>query len=140
VVIVERSASAGSVKRGEWVMYSLQDRSAGYAHGEGGAVWVRSGFGIGPVLAMAGDRVSFGTNSFAVNGVEQPRLPHMPQGGDLIVPEKNWFIWPEFDMSGHGQTSEAVISATMLQMATVPEDRFDGKPFKRWFWRIQNLP
>ena len=61
----------------------------------------------------------------------------MPQGGDLIVPEKKWFIWPELGISGHGNAGEAVISATMLQLATVPEDRFVGKPFKRWFWRKQ---
>ena len=137
VVILEKSASAGSVKRGEWILYSLPGREAGNPHREGGAVWVQSGFGFGPVLATAGDRVSFGTKSFAVNGVERLRLPHMPQGGDLIVPEKNWFIWPEFGISGHGNTSEAVISATMLQLATVPEDQFVSKPFKRWFWREQ---
>ena len=137
VFIVERSVAAGSVERDEWVMYSLPGSSAGNAHGAGGAVWVQSGFGFGPVLAMAGDRVSFGTDSFAVNGVERPRLPHMPQGGGLIVPEKNWFIWPDFGISGHGDVGEAVISATMLQLATVPEDQFVGKPFKRWFWREQ---
>jgi len=139
VVILEKSASAGAVKRGEWVLYSLPGRLAGNAHGEGGAVWVQSGFGFGPVLATAGDRVSFGTNSFAVNGFEQLRLPHMPQGGDLIVPEKKWFIWPDYGISGHGNVGEAVISATILQLATVPEDQFVGKPFKRWFWRKQIL-
>ncbi len=137
VVIVDKSASAGGVKRGEWVMYSFSGLEARNAHREGGAVWVQSGFGFGPALATAGDRVSFGTNSFAVNGAEQPRLPHMPQGGGLIVPEKNWFIWPEFAISGHGNIGEAGISATMLQLATVPEDQFAGKPFKRWFWREQ---
>ncbi len=140
VFIVERSASAGSIKSGEWVLYSFPERFAGNAHGEGGAVRVQEGFGFGPVLAMAGDRVSFAPNSYAVNGVERPRLPHMPQSGELVVPEKNWFIWPDFGISGHGNTSEAVISATMLQLATVPEDQFVGKPFKHWFWHKQNLP
>ena len=79
VVIVEKSASAGGVERDEWVIYSLPGSSAGNAHGAGGAVRVQAGFGFGPVLAMAGDRVTFGTNSFAVNGVERPRLPHMPK-------------------------------------------------------------
>jgi hypothetical protein len=88
---------------------------------------------------MAGDSVAFLTNSFAVNGVERPLLPHMPTSGNLTVPEKNWFIWPELGISGHGNTSEAVISSTMLQLATVPEDQFTGKPFKRWFWRKQIL-
>jgi hypothetical protein len=137
VIIVEKSASASGVKTGEWVLYLLQSRLAGNAHGAGGAVWVRDGSGFGPVLAMAGDRVSFATNSFTVNGVERRSLPHMPQSGELIVPENNWFIWPELGISGHGNVGEAVISATMLQLATVPEDQFVGKPFKRWFWRKQ---
>jgi hypothetical protein len=138
VIVVEKFASANAIKRGDWVMYSLQNHSAGNPH-EGGAVWVREGFGWGPVLAMAGDSVGFSTNSFAVNGVERPLLPHMPTSGNLTVPEKNWFIWPELGISGHGNTSEAVISGTMLQLATVPEDQFTGKPFKRWFWRKQIL-
>ena len=139
VVIVGKFTLAGSVKRGDLVMYSLQDSFAGNGHGEGGAIWVREGFGWGPVLAMAGDRITFTTNSFAVNGVEQTLLPHMPQGGELIVPENKWFIWPELGISGHGNTSETVISDTMLRLATVPEDQFVGKPFKRWFWRKQIL-
>ena len=137
VIVVGKFASARSIKRGEWVMYSLPRLFAGNAHGEGGAVWIREGYGWGQVLAVAGDRVSFGTNSFSVNGAERPRLPHMPQGGDLTVLEKKWFIWPELGISGHGNTSEAIISATMLQLATVPEGQFVGKPFKRWFWREQ---
>jgi hypothetical protein len=32
------------------------------------------------------------------------------------------------------------VSATMLQVASVPETRFVGKPFKRWFWRQRPLP
>jgi hypothetical protein len=133
VIVVGKFASASGVKRGEWVLYSLPGH-------DGGAVWVQSGFGFGPVLAVAGDRISFGTNTFAVNDVERPRLPHMPKGGDLIVPENNWFIWPDFGISGHGNVGEAVISATMLQLATVPVNQFVGKPFKHWFWRKQNLP
>ena len=140
VVIVDKSAFAGGVKRGEWVMYLLSGLEAGNAHREGGAVRIQAGFGFGPVLAMAGDRVSFATNSFTVNGVERTPLPHMPRSGELIVPENNWFIWPELGISGHGNTSETVISAMMLQLATVPEDQFVGKPFKRWFWRKQILP
>jgi hypothetical protein len=139
VVIVGKFASAGSIKRGDWVMYSLPGHIAGHAHEEGG-IWVREGYGWGPVLAMPGDRVTFAANAFAVNGVEQPLLPHMPHGGDLIVPENKWFIWPKLGISGHGNASETVISGTMLQLATVSQDQFVGRPFKRWFWRKQILP
>lgn len=140
VFIVEKSAVAGRIERGDWVMYSLTAHFRGNAHQAGGAVRINEGFGLGPVLAMAGDCVSFGTNAFTVNGVARPLLPHMPQNGSLTVPQNNWFIWPDFGISGHGNANEETISATMLQVATVPESQFIGKPFKRWFWRKQILP
>lgn len=136
VVVVKKFIGPAAVKRGDWVLYSLPDYSAGSPHG-GGAVRVRAGYGWGPVLAVAGDRVTFSTNRFAVNGVNHPLRPHMPQSGELVVPEKDWFIWPELDISGHGNVGEAVISGTMLQLALVPENQFAGKPFHRWFWREQ---
>jgi hypothetical protein len=137
---VQKLTSPGVIKRGDWVMYSLQNLNSGDPHREGGAVRSQAGYGLEPVLAVAGDSVTFSTNSFAVNGVEHPLLPHMPNSGEVIVPEKNWFIWPELGISGHGNTSEASISDAMLRLATVPENQFVGKPFKRWFWRKQILP
>ena len=111
----------------------------GDAHGEGGAVRVQAGLGMGPVLALAGDRVEFSETAFTVNGVTKPLRPHMPTSGGLVVPEKHWFVWPEFDISGHGNASEANLSAVMLQMSTVSEVEFIGKPFKHWFWRRQMI-
>ena len=92
------------------------------------------------MLATAGDRVEFSTNGFAVNGVLQARLPHMPETGGLVVPENHWFIWPKLAISGNWDVGEANISSAMMQMASVSEDQFVGKPFKRWFWRKQILP
>ena len=136
VMIVQRLGAPHDIKRGDWVMYSQNDGETGDAH-RGGAVWVRAGFGCGPVLAVAGDRVEFSTNAFRVNGEARPLLPHMPNSGTLTVPEKHWFIWPDFDIYEHGNIGEANISATMLQMATVSQTQFIGKPFKRWLWRRQ---
>ena len=120
-------------------MYSLADEQTGEAH-HGGAVWVRSGFGFGPVLAVAGDRVVFSTKVFRVNGKAQLLLPHMPTSGKVVVPENHWFIWQEFDISGHGNVGEANISAAMLDMAVVSQKQFLGQPFKRWLWGQQVLP
>jgi hypothetical protein len=139
VIIVHRLGAPHDIKRGDWVMYSQNSGQTGEAH-NGGAVWVQAGFGWGPVLAMAGDRVKFSTNAFMVNGKTQPLLPHMPTSGEVVVPEKHWFIWPELDISGHGNVGEVNISAAMLQMATVSQEQFIGKPFKRWFWRRQITP
>jgi hypothetical protein len=140
VVIVHRLSAPPDIKRGDWVMFSQNSQQTGDAHQGGGAVRVQAGFGWGPVLAGAGDRVEFSTNAFRVNGEARPLLPHMPSSGTLTVPEKHWFIWPDFDISEHGNIGEANISATMLQMATVSQTQFIGKPFKRWLWRRQIIP
>ena len=137
VVIMQQVSSPSRIKSGDWVMYSLKSESMGDAHRGGGAVWIQAGLGFGPVLALAGDSVEFSTNCFTVNGVAQPLRPHMPTSGELVVPEKHWFVWPEFDIYQHGNVSEANLTAIMLQMSTVSEVEFIGKPFKHWFWRRQ---
>jgi hypothetical protein len=140
VVIVHRLSTPPDIKRGDWVMFSQQGSEMGDAHQGGGAVRVQAGFGWGPVLAVARDRVEFSTNAILVNGEARPLLPHMPHSGTFTVPEKHWFIWTDFDIYEHGNIGEANISATMLQMATVSQTQFIGKPFKRWLWRRQITP
>ena len=137
VVIVHRGLSPGRIRRGDRILYLLGEEEAGEAHRGGGAVWVQGGYGFGPVLALAGDRVEFSTNSYNVNGVAHPLLPYMPGGGQVTVPEKQWFVWPEFDISMRGNVNEANITAMMLQLATVPENHFAGRPFNSWFGRRQ---
>ena len=83
------------------------------------------------------DRVRFSKAAFEVNGAGQPRLAHMPETGELIMAEKHWFAWPDFAITGHGNVAEAGVSAALLRMATISEQQFAGKPFKRWFWRRQ---
>jgi hypothetical protein len=133
VVVAQKLASLRAVQRGEWIAYALPD-----SQGEG--VYVRSGFGLGPVLATAGDRVRFAAGAFEVNGVAHPRLPHMQASGELVIPEKHWFVWPDIAISGHGNASVAGVPATMLRMAMISESQFVGKPFKYWFWRRQLPP
>lgn len=139
VVVVQTFSSPSSIRRGDWLVYSLANRSVGDAHGEGGAVWARAGFGWGPVLGVAGDRIRFTPQTFEINGVAQRSLPHMPVAGELVVAEKHWFLWPEIVISGRGNTAEATIANAMLQVATVAETQFVGKPLKRWFGRRQIL-
>ena len=131
VVVVQTGSSSKAVWRGDWIAYALSREG-------GNESYVRGGLSLGPVLAVAGDRVRFTPGGFEVNGVRHPLLPHMPTSGEMIVAEKHWFVWPDFAMRGHGNMMNA--SATMLQLASVPETRFVGKPFKRWFWRRQLLP
>lgn len=132
VVVVDRTASARVVRRGDWIAYSIDsDAAAG--------VVVQAGYGLSPVLAMPGDHVRFTTNSFEVNGLAQDRHASMPQGGEFVIPEKRWLVWPDIAMLGHGHVNESQITTMLLEIAIISEDRFAGKPFKRWFWRRQHV-
>src|SRR5262245_44804548 len=135
VVIVQRSVSVDAIRRGDVVAYSAGESSRGTAHGVGGAVYVQAGLGCAEVLAVGGDRVKFLSDGFEVNGRKQPLLADMPQSGELIVPEKHWFIWPQFDINFRGNASPGAITATKLGMATVAQDQFLAKPYRHWFGR-----
>lgn len=134
VVVVQRMVSADAIQRGDWIAYTLpSDRGVT-------GVRIREGLGLGPVLAAEGDHIQFMTNGFTINGVLRALLPHMPQGGELVVPEKHWFVWPDLAISINGNVGEGPISASMLQLAIISESEFIGKPFRRWFWRRQLFP
>jgi len=92
------------------------------------------------VLALAGDRVVFSTNSFSVNGIWHTNLAHMSVSGEFTVPENHWFIWPNLGISGYGDVGEGRINIAMLGLSDVAETNFFGKPLHRWFWRKQKLP
>jgi hypothetical protein len=139
VIVVQRSFQPRHIQRGDWVAYTFDENNVGNNY-HNGAVWLRNGMSLGPVLALAGDQVTFFTNSFLVNGILHTNLPHMPQTGALTVPENHWFIWPNLDISGHGEVGEARISSAILGLADVAETNFFGKPLHRWFWRKQILP
>jgi len=140
VVVMQPRLVADEVKRGDRIMFDLEEAEIGRAHGLGGAVRVNAGVGWGPVLGLPGDQVSFSTNSISVNGVVLPSLAHMPAGGEMLVPTNRWFVWPEFVISSHGNVSEENISALILQMATVSATQMTGRPYPTWFWRKQKLP
>jgi hypothetical protein len=139
VFVVQRIFLPHAIQRGDCVAYSLPETSEEGAHNRG-AVQFHGGAELGPILAMAGDHVVFSQNTFSVNGILQPSVPHMPRAGEWIVPEKHWFIWPNLAISGHGNVSEQRISETMLELADVPAAQYLGQPFRHWFWRKQTLP
>jgi len=140
VIIVQKLALAGHVKRGDWIAYRLS-RSGVDDTVDDERIFARSGVGFGPVLAVAADHVEFSTNAFYVNGIPHPLMPHMPDSGALTVQENDWFIWPGYSINGYNYNhAEDRVSAIMMGMANVSEQQFIGKPFQRWFWRKQILP
>ena len=133
VIVVHKFAHPGIVTRGEMVAYNLAAFDEGNVNAHGGLTF-------GMVLGVGGDKIEFNKATFAVNGIARARLPHMPDSGEVVVPENEWFIWPDLAITGgHGNVPEATISSTMLQMAIVPQTEFAGKPFARWFGRRQDL-
>lgn len=131
VIVISRAAAPGSIHRGDWAAYSI---TPAYQPG----ARVEEGFVLGPVLAVAGDRVEFDTNNtFRVNGVAYPALPNMPVSGEVTVQENRWLVWPNLDIhGGHGNVN---VPAILLQTANVSREQFVGRPFKSWFFRKQVL-
>ena len=129
LIIVRRESPPGTLRRGDVIAYSFE-----------GVNWpgiiVHAGYGLGPVLALPGDRVRFTQTTFEVNGQAQPRLGLMPQSGEVTVSERHWFVWPNFDMYGHGNVVDKV-PETLLNLGMVSEREFLGRPCHRWLWHQQ---
>ena len=130
VVIVRNVGNPSALRRGDWVAYSVK---AGGDHNG----YIEAGYGLGPILALPGDRVRFTPAALEVNGRPQPRRDHMPVSGVFVVPGMCWFVWHELAIGGHGYVAEATLVQTLLSMATITEPQLVGKPFQRWFWHRQ---
>jgi hypothetical protein len=128
-VVVQRIAGLHP-RRGELVAYSLAGEYENH-------IVLQEGFGIRPVLGVPGDTVQFSAEGAMVNGKLYPSKPHMPRTGETVVSPGHYFIWPEFQIGGHGAVSEQDLSGTLLNIALVSETQIIGKPFRRWFLRNQ---
>jgi hypothetical protein len=135
VVIVHAGVSPRSIKRGDWLAYQVRGDSS-FLDREGNVI-LDAGMGFDPVLALPGDSVEFTRDACFVNGQALPRAPHMPVGGEWVMPQKVWFIWPSLGITGHGNVAEGNISARMKRTAMVKQQQIVGRPFKRWFGRRQ---
>ena len=118
------------LRRGQWIAYKLDEIRD---HG----LYVRSGYGFGPILAGPGDTVCFTETAMEVNGVPQARLPHMPSGGTMVVEQKCWFVWPELARQNYVHATEGLLTDALMRLCTIRQEQVIGTPFKRWFWRRQ---
>jgi hypothetical protein len=126
VVIIHREAPGSTLRRGDVIAYSF-----GSVDGQG--IIVHGGLGLGPVLALPGDSVRFTSTAFEVNGQPHARLALMPQSGEITISERHWFVWPDFDISGHGYVMDKV-PETILSVGLISDRQFLGKPCRRWLW------
>ena len=140
VVVMRPHLVLAEVRRGDRIMFTLDEMQIGRAHGGDGAVLVHDGVGWGPVLALPGDAVLFSTNVFFVGGNAQTNLDHMPTSGEMLVPTNRWFVWPEFAINTRGNVSEANIDALILQLSSVAATQMTGRPYPSWFGRKQKIP
>jgi hypothetical protein len=133
VVVINRLARTGNVKRGDIVAYSIEAARFGN-------IRFREGYGYAAVLGVAGDQIEFKPRYMAINGQMFSRTKLMPQDHSLTVPENCWFIWSDFHISIYGSGPEEYVKAGLLKAAIVPEGNFIGRPFKYWFGRKQTYP
>jgi hypothetical protein len=132
VLVVNTSAHPGLIKRGDWIAYQI-NTSQGYR------TRVDEGYGIGEVLAIAGDKISFQPDGLSINGTLRPRRANMPAHGSLVMTEGSWFIWPDVVIHGHGEVEADLTENTMTALAMVPKSNFIGVVFYHWWWRKQTL-
>jgi hypothetical protein len=130
VIIIHRGTLPATLHHGDTVAYSFE----GFSQGE---LFVRAGYGLGPILALPGDELRFTKSSFEVNGVVQPRLALMPDSGEWKVPEKHWFVWPQFGITTHGYVAGSGFAEGMVSLGTISENQFLGRPCRWWLWRRQ---
>jgi hypothetical protein len=108
VMVISVRSSPDTLKRGDWAAF----RCSPFGDDE-------TGFVLGPVLGLGGDRVD-----------------------SLEVPENRWLLRAEFAKHYlHGPFG--VISTpggVVQQMVIVSRGDFIGRPFNRWFFRKQVLP
>ena len=131
VIVVNRLASPASIRRGDWIAYTIAGQSG---HG----YYLREGASLERVLGLAGDQLRFREDGCEVNGAHFPARAHMPVKGEALVPEKHWFIWPTLTI--RNPNGRIDVEPIVMQAAMVAEEQYLGRPFRHWFGRSQALP
>jgi hypothetical protein len=104
-----------------------------------GGFAVGPGFSVDPVLALPGESVVFLKDRFEINGQAYKSLAQMPQEGSVAVPKNHCFVWPTLVNLGAKQVRAEISAQFTVRASMVPEDRWVGRPFSRWFFRRQKL-
>ncbi len=120
---------------GDWVAYRIE---AGRFDAPN--IRVHEGYGLGPILAVAGDTIEFGPDTVRVNGLISTHRDNMPTSGQLRLPRERCFIWPELRQVQRRGVAESSVKGTLLHLAEVPYENIIGRPYDRWFFRDQRLP
>lgn len=135
VLLVHRGVSPAALQRGDLVVYRIGEQDS-WSEARGSVI-LRSGLAIDPVLGLPGDLIRFTPQGVRVNTQSFPYQPYMPTAGELVVPEKVWFIWPSLAITVRGGVAAANITATLQRAALVTQTNIIGRPSHYWFGRRQ---
>lgn len=125
-VLINPAATAAPPRAGERVAYRMTYRNLD------GAV-IREGVYTGHVLvAGPGREIVLAEGFFRVDGTAQKALPGMPGSGTLRTDDDHAFIWP--DSSHFLNYGRATVPA---DVGLIPHSALVGRPYKRWFWHVQ---
>jgi hypothetical protein len=132
VVVVNRAHSFKKLQRGDFIAYRIG--------GEGSSgVNISGGFGVGDVIGRPGDEIRITPRLLFVNGRPQLRRPHMPREAGFTLAQKQWFVWPDFDIRNNNRAiTAAKIAAAWLHTGMIHEEQIVGQPYRRWFGRQQS--
>jgi hypothetical protein len=133
VVVVHRTHSFKNLQRGDLIAYRVA--------GEGArGVNIGGGFGVGDVIGRPGDEIRITPRLLFVNGRPQLRRPHMPREAGFTLAQKQWFVWPDFDIRNNNPAVTAAnIAAAWLRTGMIGEHQIAGQPYRRWFGRRQRV-
>lgn len=134
-VVIRPWSTPPRLRPGDWVAYRIDPHRSSAPR-----VMVHEGYGLGPILAVAGDTVVFGPDAIRVNGVAFPRQASMPASGEVRLLPGHRFIWPQLQEIVRRGVEQESVNATLISLAQVPDDALVGQPYGRWFFRKQRLP
>jgi hypothetical protein len=131
VVVIRPTTTLGTVQRGDWVAYRLG------AHRLENLI-IRGGYGFDRVIGVAGDEIRFEPGRLLVNGRVTGSAADMPSSGTLVVRVGHYYIWSAMEQNWV-HAAQDTVTAAKAGLAHVEAGALVGRPYKRWFWRRQEL-
>jgi hypothetical protein len=120
-ILINTLKPVRNLRRGDWIAYEFENGMIGFDR----------------ILALPGETIRFGEESFTVDGTAYQRVSEqMPSHGEISVSNEVLYVWPAGARYAHAGEREAELLAGI---AIVPKHRVLGPAYRHWFWRTQAL-
>jgi hypothetical protein len=120
-ILINTVKPINGLRRGDWIAYQFENGAIGFDR----------------ILALPGETIRFGEESFAVEGTAYRRVSEqMPSHGEISVSNEGLYVWPAGARYAHAGERETELLGSI---ATVPKHRVLGAAYRHWFWRTQTL-